>query len=258
MGEAREIYLAACARIAEALGEEGFSYTKSKQILRKVAEDLTFELSFQSNRRNFLVPKSGDDGFLHSVVSLGRKVRILPSIAEIAAFGNVGLIAHTLIRSKTIKKWRSSLKQPLRIDDVVTVSQIGNLKEKPHWNEFNLANAATRERTMEEIIKLIRTVALPYHKRFQKPEQVISDLLEGKIPWLWEQTALDYVACFGTHTQAQALLQRYLAQQPDQIPEFWDKYQEHKTVGARPFALDARRAGRLAQSAFSLDLKPGD
>jgi hypothetical protein len=140
----------------------------------------------------------------------------------------------------------------------VTAGQIGNLKEKPHWIEFNLANAVTRERTIEEIIKLIRTVALPYQKRFQEPQRVVSDLLEGKIPWLWEQGALDYVACFGTQTQAQALLQRYLAEHPDQIPEFLEKYREYKTVGARPFVLDARRAGRLAQSAFALDLKPGD
>jgi hypothetical protein len=104
MGEAREIYLAACTQIAESLGQEGFSYTKSKQTLRKQAEDLTFELSFQSNRRNFLVPRSRDGGVLQSVISLGRKAQILPSIAEMAAFGNVGLIAHTLIRSKTIKK----------------------------------------------------------------------------------------------------------------------------------------------------------
>ena len=124
--------------------------------------------------------------------------------------------------------------------------------------EFNLANPATREKTINEAISLIRSIAIPYQKRFQEPQQVISDLLEGKMPWLWEQSALDYVACFGTRAQTQALFDRYLGEHPEQMDEFRDKFREHKTAGTRALLLDARRAGRLAQSAVSLDLKPGD
>jgi hypothetical protein len=258
MGEAREIYLAACARIADTMRHEEFSYTKSKQTLRKEAGDLTFEIWFQSNPRNFLVPRDETEGWLQGAISLGRKARILPPIAELAAFGMVGLITHTFVRSEMIRKWRSSLRQPLRTDDAVTGGQIGNLMEKPHWIEFNLANPATRQKTIGEAIALIRSVAIPYHKRFQEPQQVISDLLEGKMPWLWEQSALDFVACFGTRAQTQSLFDRYLGEHPDQMAEFWVKFREHKTVGARPLVLDARRAGRLAQSAVSLDLNPGE
>ena len=56
MGEARNIYNAACARIASALAQDGFKYRPSKHSLVRRDDDLTREITFQSSFRNFTVP----------------------------------------------------------------------------------------------------------------------------------------------------------------------------------------------------------
>ena len=88
MGEARNIYNAACAQIAAALAQDGFEYPPSKHALVGGDGDLTREITFQSSFRNFTLPEKGA-GFVQKAVSL------LPLVGETAAFGGVTLIAHT-------------------------------------------------------------------------------------------------------------------------------------------------------------------
>jgi hypothetical protein len=59
MGEARNIYNAACAQIAAALAQEGFEYRPSKHTLVCRDDDLTREIAFQSSFRNFALPEQG-------------------------------------------------------------------------------------------------------------------------------------------------------------------------------------------------------
>jgi hypothetical protein len=136
------------------------------------------------------------------------------------AFGSVTLIAHTAVRSKSFKLWRASRNQPLGSDDLVTVGQIGNLQAKPKWLEFNLANPQRRDRVISEVVELIRTIALPYFERFSNPREVIAGLISGTMPWWWEPGALEYVACFGTPSQARELLMRYIQMRPDRARNF--------------------------------------
>ena len=124
MGEARNIYNAACAQIAAALAREGFEYRPSKHTLVRREGDLTREITFQSSFRNFTLPEQGAD-VLHEAVSL------LPLVGETLAFGSVTLIAHCAIHSKSFQLWRASQKQPLGKDDLITAGQIGNLQAKP-------------------------------------------------------------------------------------------------------------------------------
>jgi hypothetical protein len=191
MGEARNIYNAACAQIAAALAQEGFDYRPSKHTLARSDDYLTREITFQSS------PEQGA-GVLQQAVSL------LPLVGETMAFGSVTLIAHTALRSKSFKLWRASQNQPLGSDDLVTAGQVGNLQAKPKWLEFNLANPQRRDRVISEVVELIRTIALPYLERFSNPREVVAGLISGTMPWWWEPGALEYVACFGTPSQARA------------------------------------------------------
>jgi hypothetical protein len=193
MGEARNIYNAACAQVAAALTQEGFEYRPSKHTLARRDDDLTREITFQSSFRNFTLPEPGA-GVLQQAVSL------LPLVGETMAFGSVTLIAHTAVRSKSFKLWRASQKQPLGSDDLITAGQIGNLQAKPKWLEFNLANPQRRDRVIRDVVELIRTIALPYLERFSRPQEVIAGLIGGTMQWWWEPSALEYVACFGTRS----------------------------------------------------------
>jgi len=250
MGEARKIYNTACAQIAADLAQEGFEYRPSKHTLVRNDGDLTREITFQSSFRNFTLPEQAT-GVLHRTISL------LPLVGEIAAFGSVTLIAHTGIHSKTFKLWRASQKQPLGSDDLITAGQIGNLQAKPKWLEFNLANPQRRDRLISEVVELIRTIALPYLARFSNPQEVIAGLIGGTMPWWWEPSALEYIACFGTTEQARDLLERYIRMRPGQEREYRDRLKEYRKQGI-PEVFDSRAAGRLAKTALALGLESFD
>ena len=247
LGEARNIYNAACAQIAAALAQDGFDYRPSEHTLMRRDGDFTREISFQSSFRNFTLPEQGT-GVLQKAASL------LPLIGETATFGSVTLIAHSGVRSKAFKLWRASQKYPLGSDDLITGGQIGNLQAKPKWLEFNLANPQRRDRVITEVVELIRTIALPYLARFANPQEVIAGLIGGTMPWWWEPSALEYVARFGAPTQARELLVRYVTIRPGQEKEFRERIDEYRKQGV-PEAFDSRAAGRLAKAALALGLE---
>jgi hypothetical protein len=248
MGEARNIYNAACARIASALAPDGFKYRPSEHSLVRRDDDLTREIKFQSSFRNFTIPGRGDGG-------LQRAVSRLSLIGDTAAFGSITLVAHATVSSKSFKQWRAAQKQPLGTDDLITGGQIGNLQAKPRWLEFNLANSHKRDRVISDLIELIRTVALPYLGRFSNPQEVIVGLIAGTMPWWWEPSALEYVVCFGTPSQARELLMRYIQMRPGQEKEFQDRVKEYRKQGV-PEVFDSRASGRLAKAALALGLEP--
>jgi hypothetical protein len=243
MGEARNIYNAACAQIASALAQDGFKYRPTKHSLVRRDDDLTHEITFQSSFRNFTVLNH---------VGLQR----LPLVGDTAAFGSVTLIAHALVHSKSFRQWRAAQKQSLGTYDLITGGQIGNLQAKPEWLEFNLASPHKRDRVIRDVIELIRTVALPYFGRFSNPREVIVGLIAGKMPWSWwEPSALEYVVCFGTPAQARELLLRYMERRPGLEGEFRERVKEYQKQGI-PKAFDSTASGRLAKAALALGLEP--
>jgi hypothetical protein len=148
------------------------------------------------------------------------------------------------------------MNQPLAAGDGVTGGQIGNLQPKPKWIEFNLANPHRRASVIGEVIALIRRVALPYFARFAEPARVIEGLLDGSMPWMWEPSALEYTACFGTQQQARDLLWQYLRMRPNQIEDYRRLIVEYGANGI-PEAFDAAAPGRLAKAALTLGLEMG-
>ena len=246
MGEARDIYDAACAQVASSLAPEGFQYRPSRHSLVRRDDELTHEIRFQSSFRNFTIP---------SRPGLQRAVSWVPFVGETVAFGSITLIANASVYSESFKSWRAAQEQPFGTDGLFTAGQIGNLQTKPKWLEFNLANPHKRDRVIGDLIELIRTVALPYLERFSNPQEVIVGLIAGAMPWWWEPSALEYVVCFGTPSQARELLIRYIQIHPGQEKEFRERIKEYRKQGV-PQVFDSRRSGRLAKAALALGLEP--
>lgn len=207
MESAREVYDDCCRAIAKRLEAFGFEYRPGKHTAIHAEVDLTFEIRFQSSYLNRLIPEQQPG------VSNELSAETVAA-TDYLAFGMVGLIEHASVRSRVLKRWRRSVNCMVESGDFVTGGQIGNLQSPPTWIEFNLANPQTRRDVMAEAFQLIERVALPYFTLFRTTERVISDLLDGSMPWFWESTALEYVCCFGTGTQAKVLLDRFIGEKP--------------------------------------------
>jgi hypothetical protein len=247
MGKARTIYLDACARIAASFADDGFVYRPSKQSLVRKNGDLMCEVAFQSDARNFL--REG----LPSDTALDRELARPPGGDDIRKFGLVGVSTHAVVRSKALKVWRASLEKPLNTGDVVAGGQVGNLRAKYEWIEFNLANPERRSYFIQGAVDLIRSVALPYFARFSDPQEVIHGLHDGTIPSFWEHTALEYACCFGTLDQAKSLLRRFLEARPECVEEYRRRIHDYQRNGIAPYFNTP--AGRLAAAALALGLE---
>jgi hypothetical protein len=173
MGEAREIYLKACGEVSDALQVDGFRWRKSRQDLVKKDSDLTFRVWFQSSFRNALLselPTMESTGPLTADLFIPLET----ALAEIERFGSVSFMAHVSVHAQSIKKWRGTLAHPIRKDDGVAGTNIGNLVSPPHWLDVNLANPQMRGSRVQAIIALLRDTGFRYFDRFKDPERMVS------------------------------------------------------------------------------------
>jgi len=247
MGLPRDIYLGACGQIAEAFVGDGFSYQPNQQCLVKREGDLTFDIHFQSSRRNFLVNKNNQKSVAKRLIS-----SFSPS-AELYTFGNVALITYAVVRSKALKQWQSKQPYISHGKGLIAGDQIGNLQAKHKWIEYNLASPDTRDRQIKLAIDLIRSVGLPYLYSFKDPVEIIERLISGRLQGFSENSALEYVMCFGSRDYAEKLLESLLNAFPDQRNEYTDWLERYRKSGI-PEAQESRRAPRIARAALALGL----
>jgi hypothetical protein len=247
MGLPREIYLAACGRIAEAFVEDGFNYQPRQQRMVKCESDLTLAIHFQSSSRNFLVNKNDEPGVRKRLSS-----SFLPC-GELQAYGNVTLITHAAGDSKTLALWRSKQPHLSGAKGRIAGGQIGNLQEKHKWIRYNLANPHTRVHRIELAIVLIRSVGLPYLYAFRDPAKMIDRLIGGQLQGFWESGALEYVVCFGSTDQARKLLESLLREFPEQREEYRDSLERYRKSGVT-HVEESRRVPRIARAAIALGL----
>jgi hypothetical protein len=247
MGLPREIYLGACGQIAEAFVEDGFSYRPNQQRLIKQEGDLTLDIHFQSSGRNFLVNKNNQESMAKRLIS-----SFSPS-AELYTFGNVALVTHVGVRSNALEQWQSKQHYISWGKGLIAGGQIGNLREKHKWIEYNLANSHTRDRQIKLAIGLIRSVGLPFLYAFRDPAKIIELLIDGHIQGFSENGALEYAMCFGSTRQAKKLLKALLEAFPDQRNEYIEWLERYRKNGI-PEAQESRRAPRIARAAHALGL----
>src|SRR4051794_16378675 len=142
MGDARDIFLAACQKIAEALEPDGFRYRKSRTESVEKDGQLTFTVRFQSSRRNAV----GSEASPGLGLSLVGKVPVIGGLLDLLVFGNVAFITHVAVEDAHVGQWRSALRWPLRKDALMASTNIGYLERKGGWLWLNLAYHGMGER----------------------------------------------------------------------------------------------------------------
>jgi hypothetical protein len=168
----RDVYAAGCRSIADALAAGGFTYAKSSQTLTRKSGDLAFQISFFSSHHNIA----------------GELV-----VLEICA----------VVASPKMKRWgRSHPNLTMKRWDRIAGGQIGNLAPRHSWMEWNLASPDDRERQIADAVATIRRIAFPYFALFEDVPGLATRLTSEDIPSLSPASALDFLMCFGTHSDA--------------------------------------------------------
>lgn len=255
MNQPREIYRKACYEVAAAFEPRGFHWRQSRQDAVKKEGDLTFRLWFQSSCRNALLQESFEPvGNNATPLKSDLFMPLELALAEIERFGSVAFMVHLSVHAASMKKWRATLLNPIRVDDVVAGTNIGYLaSEHPAWFEVNLANPTTRETRTAAIIDLITTSGFPYFDRFRHPDEVIASLLDSSDPGMMDYMELEYAVCYGSRQIGAKILQRHLNKWLESVDEYRRTLWEYRQNGV-PAALEGRPGPRLARTGFRCEV----
>ena len=175
----RDVYVAACAAIAQSLVADGFHYAKSKQALDRAIGGLIHRVSFQSSRNNI-------------------------------AGQSVVLWMHANVRCKELATWRSRQSSPLRNDDWIAGGMVHNLTREHAMIEWQLADPASRSATIANAQEFVRTVVLGYFGHFEDPQRTVAELLRAPIDAFSIGDQIEFVLCFAGPQEANQVLQRFV------------------------------------------------
>lgn len=180
----RDVYRASCASIALALQPIGFKYLKSKQLCVRDKGDFRYDVHFQSSR--------------HNVAGM-----------------HVQLWMHATVSSEAIKEWRSQrLPKELAIP-YIAGGMVHRLSDKFALVQWELANPNDREETIQDAITFIQNEVFPYFAQFEDVQSLLTNLTEREIPAFDLIPAIEFAYVFGTHEQAQAILDQFFRKHPD-------------------------------------------
>jgi Domain of unknown function (DUF4304) len=148
-GTSREVYLSVCQTIAAFYEPLGFKYSPSGQHLRLKSKDneFIFQISFSSSHFNDI--------------------------------DNVKFEVCANVLSHKFKKWQSQNqigefnKKPC---EYIAGGNIGNLQEAHKYKTWNVANPATRDAMIEDIVLNINTLAMPFFESFKQLNTLIADI----------------------------------------------------------------------------------
>lgn len=179
----REIYLAACQRIAGAFADDCYVFRKSGPVLSRKTDPFDFQIAFQSSHSN-----------------LRGKLVIL--------------WLNGLVTSPPLKKWRSTHPCLRKESDYVAGGLIGNLDRLPSCMEWNLAIGGQRDQQITDAVESIRRIILPYFALFDDIPALIERLAGESIPSFPPACALDFVMCFGSKSEAQRVAENLIRRLP--------------------------------------------
>lgn len=185
----REVYLAACASIGASLEtSHGFRYSNSGQHATRRSGDFTFRISFQSDRNN-------------------------------VAGERVGLWIHGNVLSPKLKKCLQTqqLKYP---SDFVAGGQIGNLQEQTRWLDWHLADPVKRDSVIDDAIRTIQKLAIPYFARFENLPVLFDSMVHDDFPSTWLLQMLDFIMCFAGYDTARLAAVNFLLRRPHLLDEY--------------------------------------
>ena len=204
MEKPRDVYLGGCAFIAEVLAVQGFRYSPSKQHARRSRNGFEHSISFQSSHRNI-------------------------------ADHSVALWIHANLRSKRLREWRAQQPRALRTDDFCAGGQIGNLKDKATWLEWNLADPPARRAILADAVATIEHVALSFFSLFDDVTTLAERLVTRDLPGLEPGSAIEFLLCFATREHAATYLARFFVERVDLIEAYLASLAQIRRDGLPPY-----------------------
>lgn len=220
----KKVILSACEAMAADLKADGFSFAKSGPRLKRVQEDLTFTVGFQSDRNNIA----------------GRRAAVW---------------IHAGITSDKLAKARRSHPMPWGGDEgpgagAVTGGQIGNLLAEPTWIEWDFANQETRQSEIDDAIGAIRRIILPFFALFDDPPSAVELLIHR--PALWPTSLIQYAKVAIGNEAAEAAGSTFLKCNPAIRERFHEAIAKFKRDGLPAYRTDI--GSDLAAIAIANDL----
>lgn len=182
----RDVILAACEAIGDALRSEGFSFQRTGPNLKRVNGDLVFQIHFQSDRNNIA----------------GRRAAVW---------------IHGGVSSRALAKWRRVhpnvlIRRSGPGTGGVAGGQIGNLTEPFGWMEWDLADEADRQGQIADAVGSIRQILLPFFALFDDPATAVNALILDRNPW--QSSLVEYALCRLGKVAAEAAGRAYLHANP--------------------------------------------
>lgn len=181
---AKEVYRAACSQIGSALEAAGFKYHKSKQSCVARPSRFTNQIAFQSSHYN---------------VS-GRYVQ---------------LWMHATVASEELKAWRAQRLSSELATAHVAGGMVHLLGTRFALLQWELADPRDRKTTIADAIDFIHGEVLPYFRRFDNIDTLLSELSASAVPAFDLVPSVEFSHCFGGQSQAQATLDRFVRDRPD-------------------------------------------
>ena len=179
MTETKEIYQNICYKIFKELEKDGFKYLKSGPTMKKISDDLTFQITFSSSHAN-----------------------IKGHYVALWAFGQV--------ISKKYKDWARSRKySSSNSKGIIITANLGNLTYPTDWLEWNLADK-NDNKLAYEIATVIKKSAYPIFKIFENKQSIINALTNQSFPILSPEKMIEYVYYLEGKETAKNLFDKYL------------------------------------------------
>lgn len=187
----KDVFLAACRIIADRLEPLQFKYLKSDRVLVRKRGDWVDRLSLGTDHYNV------------------RGERVDISVSALAC-------------NERIKRMRNKGESmfPFDLDwGSVAAGDLGRLVADSTFLHWNLADPKQRSATIDDVIKEISNIALPWFAKFDDYEAFSRTVETEGIRCLEIHNEIDLHLCYGGKHAASRCIERWCVQHPDQVPD---------------------------------------
>lgn len=173
--------------------------------MKRVREDLTFAIRFQSDRNNI-------------------------------AGHRAAVWIHCGVSSRRLAEWRRRhpdawIRREGPEAGWIVGAQIGNLGPSPCWMEWDFADKATRESQVDDAVAAIRRIILPFFARFDDPAGAVADLVHDPGTEMLQPSILEYALSSLGREAAEAAGRSCLESSPVIRSQFDAAWAEFKAKG---------------------------
>jgi hypothetical protein len=189
-------------QIAREIGTDGFVPKSGGRRLTRRDGDFSYTIFFQLDRNNIA----------------GRRVAVW---------------THASIESHILKQWLSqqgtAWGRAAPSSGVFAGGQIGNLRRPSSWMEWDFADPAQREDTMEDLVLAIREIIFPFFAASSEPISALRSALEAE-PAALVRTVEFAQAHFGKD-EAERVVSHFLAKWPGMRESFFSAAEVYRRDG---------------------------